>query len=212
MAQHELPFCFNVLARIREPRSSPGVVRLSPMGVMRKTRRTEQLDGIPPGVHRSDVRPRSMDPPQRDPPSHELIIHRMPATNLRDSPQGVQHQEASSSSSPSLIGPSGPFRNTDATPDSFNTTIPHRVINTPRTDGECGPTLTEVNPGSGHITGGARIWLKGVDFPAGFALYARFGTALASTVEPIDLPVTPFLINSLRHSVLLNFLSVLCLP
>ena len=157
MAHHELPFSFNVLARIREPKSSPGGGRLDPMGGKRKTRPMEQWGGIPPAVSRSNVRRRSVDSPQRDPPGNETINHRMPTTNLRGSPQGVQHQEASSSSSPSLIGPSGPFRNTDASPDSFNTTIPHRVINTPRTDGECGPTLTEVNPGSGHITGGARI-------------------------------------------------------
>ena len=191
MAQYELPFSFNVLARIREPKSSPGGERLDPMGGKRKTRPMEQWGGIPPAVSRSNVRRRSVDPPQRDPPGNELINHRMPTTNPRDSPQGGQHQEASSSSSPPLMGPSWPLRNAGASPDLFSTTRPpNRVITPPRTDGECTTTLTEVNPGSGPITGGVRIWLKGVDFPAGFALYARFGTALASTVSPSTCPST----------------------
>ena len=49
-------------------------------------------------------------------------------------------------------------------------------------DGERLPTLTEVNPNSGSITGGVEIWLKGMDFPALLPLFARFGAAIAPTV------------------------------
>jgi hypothetical protein len=57
-----------------------------------------------------------------------------------------------------------------------------RAISPPKADGEHTPTLTEVNPDSGSITGGVRIWLKGVDFPALLPLFARFGAAIVPTV------------------------------
>ena len=57
------------------------------------------------------------------------------------------------------------------------------VISTPKIDGERPPTLTEVNPDSASITGGVRIWLKGMDFPALLPLFARFGGAIVPTVS-----------------------------
>ena len=53
-------------------------------------------------------------------------------------------------------------------------------------DREGNSALTEVNPESGSITGGARIWLKGIDFPALFPLFARFGTTVVPTVSLRD--------------------------
>ena len=53
----------------------------------------------------------------------------------------------------------------------------------PNKNGERTPTLTEVNPDSASITGGVRIWLKGMDFPALFPLFARFGAAIVPTVR-----------------------------
>lgn len=61
------------------------------------------------------------------------------------------------------------------------------------TDGEPTPTLTEVNPESGPITGGARIWLKGINFPALFPLFARFGTTVVATVSRMGLRFGPHL-------------------
>jgi hypothetical protein len=60
---------------------------------------------------------------------------------------------------------------------------PHQVIVLPRTDGERDPILTQVNPESGSITGGAVIWLAGIDFPALFPLFARFGTSVMRAVS-----------------------------
>ena len=62
---------------------------------------------------------------------------------------------------------------------------PSQAIAPPRTDGECAPTLTQVNPESGSTTGGAVIWLAGNDFPAHFPLYARFGTTVVRTVSSL---------------------------
>ena len=61
------------------------------------------------------------------------------------------------------------------------------MIGLPRIDAEPIPTLTDMNPEQGYITGGARIWLKGMDFPAHFPLFAGFGTAIVPTVTLRDL-------------------------
>jgi hypothetical protein len=82
----------------------------------------------------------------------------------------------------------------------------------PRIDGESTPTLTEVDPEAGSITGGARIWLKGIDFPAVFPLFARFGTAVVPTVRPRNLRCEPQLTEFLRLSLLATFLPVICPP
>ena len=103
----------------------------------------------------------------------------MPAAfNPRNIPQAGPYREGdSSSASPPAVSPP---RN--AVPWK----APNPVIPPPVTDGEGAPTLTEVNPEHGSITGGARIWLKGIDFPALFPLFARFGTAVVPTVSLTD--------------------------
>jgi hypothetical protein len=53
----------------------------------------------------------------------------------------------------------------------------------PTPDTDRTPILTEVSPELGPLAGGSRIWLKGQDFPDLFPLFARFGTAVASTVS-----------------------------
>ena len=60
---------------------------------------------------------------------------------------------------------------------------PSRAISPLRTDSECASALTDVNPDSGSLTGGARIYLIGRDFPAHFPLFARFGTSVVRTVS-----------------------------
>ena len=87
-------------------------------------------------------------------------------------------------SSPPTVEPFQPPQNADHSPAPLNP-VEFLVQATPprRTDGERAPTLTEVNPDSGSTTGGARIWLKGVDFPALFPLFARFGNAVVPTVS-----------------------------
>ena len=72
------------------------------------------------------------------------------------------------------------------------------------------PTLTDVNPEQGSITGGARIWLQGIDFPALFPLFARFGTAVVPTVSLRDERCKPQLTNFLRPSPLATFFPVIC--
>jgi len=62
---------------------------------------------------------------------------------------------------------------------------PNQAIAPPGTDGDCAPTLTEVNPESGSLTGGARTWLQGTNFLAHLPLFARFGTAVVPTVRSL---------------------------
>jgi hypothetical protein len=52
-------------------------------------------------------------------------------------------------------------------------------------DGNNAPMLMEVNPESGSITGGTRVWLKVIGCPSISPLFARFGTAVAPTVSPL---------------------------
>lgn len=146
---------------------------LSPTREKRKRLHIEESDELLPTVNQRNVRPRSAEP--RNSPS-ELINYPLLDINPRDIPQGGQHPEASS---PLLTPQSGA-----TSPDPPNALKrPNQTIAQPRTDGEHAATLTEVNPDSGSITGGARIWLRGVDFPANFPLYARFGTAVVPTVS-----------------------------
>ena len=62
-----------------------------------------------------------------------------------------------------------------------------------KADAERPPILTEVNPDSGSVTGGMRIWLKGMDFPALLPLFARFGAAVVPTVS------VRFLLSGFTH-------------
>jgi len=91
-----------------------------------------------------------------------------------------------------------PSQNAGTNSDQYSPWNPTtQAIAPPRTDGEPIPTLTEVNPESGSITGGARVWLRGIDFPSLFPLFARFGTAVVPTVSLKDIPSGSHLIKFL---------------
>ena len=131
----------------------------------------------------------------------------MPAFTLWNAPLGGQYRGADSSnaspladSPPQLPRNPGPWK------------APNPVIAPPRIDGEPSPTLTEVNPERGSIAGGGRIWLNGIDFPALFPLFARFGTAVVPTVSLRDERCKPQLTNFLRPSPLATFLPAICPP
>ena len=185
MAQYQLPFTFHFTA------DSPGqCARPSLAGVKRTARQMEELDELPE-VDQRNVRSRLDEPSQGD-TDGERDDHPMRAINPRGSTQGSQHHHNSPSSpssppSPSVPPPQplqaeGPKL---ASSDAIYRSPPSRAAILPRTDGESTPTLTEVNPEQGSITGGTMIWLKGADFPALFPLFARFGTAVVPTVRSL---------------------------
>ena len=139
-------------------------------------------------VNGRNVRPRFDDSPQRD-TENERSDCPIPAIIPRNAAQGGQHRKRDSPcTSPSRVSPLQPPRNAGPYPGPLSPRkLPNPAIDSPRTDGEPTPTLTEVNPEQGSITGGARIWLKGMDCPAHFPLFARFGTAVVPTVCLRDL-------------------------
>jgi hypothetical protein len=164
----------------------------------------EQPEDIHPVVDQRNVRPR-FEGPSQEAPGNERFDHVTPVINLRD-PLGGQHSEGSPSSSPPPQLPRNAGPNSDSLSTPFQATAP------PRTDPEPTPTLIDVNPESGSTTGGARIWLKGQNFPTLISLFARFGTAVVSTVSPMEIPFDPYLIRFLRISPLAPFFPVGCLP
>ena len=179
MAQCRLPFSFNVLAKL------PLKLRQRLLATQGRKRRAgfDQAEGSPPPPEPPLVPSRVGDPSvlsQGNPPSSGQIHHTALVVDQQDYPQGVQSLEDSLSSSPPLVPPQPGW---NAGP--ISTPLPTRqfTMQAPRTDGEPTPTLTEVNPESGPITGGVRIWLKGIDFPPLFPLFARFGTAVVPTVS-----------------------------
>ena len=138
----------------------------------------------PPVVDQRNVRARVDDLTRRG-ADDEQNDHPMPAVNSRNADQ---YREGDSSSAlPPAVSPPQPLWNTGPNPGPVSPWKPSNpAIAPPNTDGETGPTLTDVNPESGSITGGARIWLKGFDFPALFPLFARFGTTVVRTVRLRD--------------------------
>ena len=141
----------------------------------------EQLEGTPPTLEQRSVRPRLDHPSQGDPPGDD---HPSPANHLWDSFRFGQSCNNSPASHPPLIPPSQLQWSAWSSPKSLDNIIPlGQTMSQPRTDGETTPTLTEVNPESGSMTGGATVWLKGMDFPATFPLFARFGTTVVPTVR-----------------------------
>ena len=105
----------------------------------------------------------------------------------------------------------GPLVLPQPTPSADRCSVQPQPISPAEADGELNPTLTEVNPDSGSITSGVRIWLKGMDFPALLPLFARFGAAVVATVG------TRLHLSRLSHlfarpSLLPTFLPVNCLP
>ena len=163
MAQLRLPFSFNVLAKLPRRPSPPAIP------VTRKRRRSEQEDGGPQRTVR-----RQMD-------GNGQIRHPAQDIGHPSVPQG--HEESFSNSLP-LVPLPLPVQNADLSFSQLSTIKPHyQAISLPKTAGERAPTLTEVNPDSASITGGVRIWLKGMDFPALVPLFARFGAAVVPTVR-----------------------------
>ena len=160
--------------------------------------------------NRRNVRARFHDFSQRD-ASHEQNDDPMLAVNPWNAPQGGQYHEGGPSNvSPPTVLPPQPPQNAGGPVSPWKT--PNPVIALPRTDAEPTPTLTDVNPEQGPITGGARIWLKGIDFPAHFPLFARFGTAVVPTVTLRDLCCEPQLTKFLRPFPLAYFLPVVYPP
>jgi hypothetical protein len=176
MARCRLPFSFNVVTKFPAAQGK------------RKRAQVEQEED-PPTPEPRTVR-RRMDSPnvlaQINPPGNEQIHPPVPEIDHQDVPEAVQSGEGSTSSSP----PQAPLLESSRGAGSSSVPLdavklPNQANAPPTTDGECAPTLTEVNPESGPITGGARIWLKGMNFPALFSLFARFGTAVVPTVSSL---------------------------
>ena len=165
MAQYRLPFSFRVVAKL-------------PNGRKRIREPDEPLV-----VDQRNVRARVDDLTRRG-ADDERNDHPMPAVNSRNA--GQYREGDSSSASPPAVSPPQPLWNAGNPGPVSPWKPPNPAIAPPNTDGETGPTLTEVNPESGSITGGARIWLKGIDFPALFPLFARFGTTVVPTVSLRD--------------------------
>ena len=185
----------------------PSALRQSLLANQGKRKRIafEQEEGAPPAPESRSVRARTADPnalAQENPLGNGQILHPVPAVDHQDSAQGVQSYEGSLSSSSPLVS----ARNAGPNSDLLSAWKP------PRADREPIPTLTEVNPESGSISGGPRIWLKGMDFPALFPLYVRFGDAVVPTVSPKDLLFGPHLIKSFRLSLPTTSLPVICPP
>jgi hypothetical protein len=185
VAECRLPFSFNVV-----PKKLPAANG--------KRKRVQELPTPEPPANR-----RRIDGANATAQIHHH--HPPPDVELQDAPEVVQPREDSTSSSPPQALPPVPSAPLDAIKP------PNQPIAPPRTEGESAPTLTEVNPDTGSITGGANIWLKGIDFPTLFPLFARFGTAVVPTVSSLITFVRLFLIGCLRHSVIPIFLPVVCL-
>ena len=142
----------------------------------------EQPEGTHPTVDQRSVRPRFDDPSQRDPPGDN---HRSPTNHLCGSPRCGRHCNSSPSSPPPPILPPQLHSSVCPSPKSLNDMITlAQAIAPPKADKEATPIVTDVNPELGSITGGTRVWLKGMDFPTTSPLFARFGTTVVPTVSP----------------------------
>ena len=198
MAQCRLPFSFHVLAKA--PPLRQGLLTIQGK---RKRVNFEQEDGAPPPPEPRSVKARMSDPnvlARENPLGGGHVPHPDSAVDHRDSSQGVQSCEGSLSSSSQVVSVQ------NARPNSK----PLSAWKLPRADVERTPTLTEVNPESGSISGGTTIWLKGIDFPAS-PPFVRFGDAVVPTVCSNYLPFGPNLITFLRLSLPATSLPVNCL-
>ena len=141
----------------------------------------EQTEGTPPTLDQRSVRPRLDEPSHGDPPGDN---HPSPVNNPRDSPKCGRNCNDSPSSQPSLMPPPQLHCSESTSPKSLGDVIPlGQEMPTTGTDREIAPILTQVNPESGSITGGATVWLTGMGFPTTFPLFARFGTTVVPTVR-----------------------------
>jgi len=160
VAQCRLPFSFKVVSKHRGTRH-PAIP------ASRKRRRSEEGEDPATARRRKD--------------GDGQIHHPAQDISHPSAPQG--HEDSSSSSQP-LVPPPQPAQDSELNFSQLNTiNPPYQAISPLNTAGELTPTLMEVNPDSASITGGVRIWLKGVYFPALFPLFARFGAAVVPTVR-----------------------------
>jgi hypothetical protein len=85
-----------------------------------------------------------------------------PVMDYRNASQDVGPRDGNLSSSPPLIPPAQLL--SDVVPRAG----PRNSIkqSLPQTDSDRASTLTDINLKSGSITGGSRIWLRGIDFPS----------------------------------------------
>jgi len=148
----------------------------------------EQSEDVPQKLDQRNVRPR-LEGHSQGAPGNEPTDEAMPVINPQGSSLGGQHCEGNSSDSLPVALP--PHLPGNAGPNVNSLDVPHQAIVPPKADEEPAPTLMDVNPESGSVTGGARIWLKGKDFSVTFPLFARFGTAVVATVSTIKYLSSP---------------------
>ena len=177
VARHQLPFPFNVVSKYCQAQARPPPTA----GVKRSRLQMEQSEEGPSTWDRRNARLRFGGPSQRT-PGNEQIDDVIPAINLREPPLRDQHRDAGPSSPLSVTRPTQLSPNAGPNHDSLST--PHQAMR----DQQTTPTLTDVNPDSGSIVGGTRIWLQGTDFQALFPMFARFGTAVVLTVSIMEMP------------------------
>jgi len=198
VAQCQLPFSFKVVPKLPTTQGK------------RKRAQVEQRDlpaPDPPAVRRridgSNVLISRT--------GNEQIHHLAPDIDHQDASEDVQSCEDITPSSPLLTPPLDPRWSAGSTFARLDAIKPpNQAIAPPRTDGECAPTLTEVNPKTGSLTGGVPIWLQGTNFLSHLPLFARFGTAVVPTVSSL-LRAKSFLIDHLRPSVTPTLFLVICL-
>ena len=175
MAECRLPFSFNVVPKL-------------PVAQGKRKRPQIEQEGDLPITEQRVVKRRmggANATAQPHPPVNEQIHQPVLDIDSQDLPE-IQSREDSGPSSPGLVPPLVPPRGAGSSSVPLDAIKPpSQPIAPPRAEGESTPTLTEVNPESGPITGGVTIWLKGIDFPALFPLFARFGTAVVSTVSSL---------------------------
>jgi len=173
VAKYQLPFSFNVVPRLPTTQGK------------RKRAQVEQEDlpaPDPPAVRRR------MD-------DTNVLVGRMGNEQIHYPALDIDHQDASEDvqpceditpSSPPLAPPPDSRWSVGSSSGRLDAIKPpNQAIAPPRADGECAPTLTEVTPESGSITGGAKIVLQGTNFLEHPPLFARFGTAVVPTVSSL---------------------------
>jgi len=165
VAQSLLPFSFNVVPKVP---TAP-----------EKRKRAQEGNALTPQPRAVRRRVECANTTaQINPPASDI--------DCPDAHEAVQSSDVSTSSSPPLAPPLVPSQSAGSSSAPLDAIKPpSQAVPPPGTEGECTPTLTEVNPESGSITGGATIWLKGMDFPTLFPLFARFGTAVVPTVSSL---------------------------
>ena len=193
MAQCRLPFSFNISSKL-----SPGPTRSTIHGTNK---------GSQPEGDRDPLAPEPRTDRRRMDGANALTRGNFPGNGQNHHPAlGTAHEGNSSCSLP-LVPLGQQARSTSLNPAHVQAISPLKAY------AERPPILTEVNPDSGSVIGGVRIWLQGMYFSALPPLFARFGAAVVPTVS------VRFLLSGFTHhvrfarlSLLPTFLPVICLP